>query len=162
MMAVAETVMPTSSQISVGRGCQPSSAISVAISLPQSMPRNSEAKDRPPLNPVPIERMTARAFSTSTPASSHQNASWAKRFCKAERPEDSAAGLARASMASPAPPTTGASQAGMIARSRVSTRVQQRMTVIAMATVAKVIIRIMTTAEGPRDNAGTSKCRADG
>lgn len=52
--------------------------------------------------------------------------------------------------------------AGMTARSRVSTRVQQRITVIAMATVAKVIIRIMTTAEGPRDNAGTAKCRADG
>lgn len=50
----------------------------------------------------------------------------------------------------------------MTARSRVSTRVQQRMTAMAMATVAKVIARITTTPEGPGDNAGTSKCRPEG
>ena len=59
--------MPTSAQITGDTACTVLTAASTpAKHLPSTAPRNSDAKNRPPRNPDPIEMAEAADFSTTS------------------------------------------------------------------------------------------------
>ena len=69
MIATARALMPTSAQTTADTAWAVLTAASVpANSLPTSAPRNSEAKNRPPRKPEPIETAEANDFSTTSRA----------------------------------------------------------------------------------------------
>ena len=69
MIATASPLMPTSAQTTGETACAVLTMASApANALPTSAPRNSEAKNRPPRKPEPIEIAEAIDFSTTSSA----------------------------------------------------------------------------------------------
>ena len=69
MIATASPLIPTRAQTTGETACAVLTAASVpANSLPTKAPRNSDAKNRPPRKPEPMEIAEATDFSTSNRA----------------------------------------------------------------------------------------------
>ena len=67
MIATASPLIPTSAHTTGETACAVLTMASApANALPTSAPRNSEAKNRPPRNPEPIEIAEAIDFSTTS------------------------------------------------------------------------------------------------
>ena len=129
MIAVAIELMPTTAIAVAGTTCaMPTRSSAVPRNLPIRVPRNREAKNRPPRKPEAIEVAVAQAFISTSSPSHHTGNGVSITIPIAPWPDDRTIGVESASTPMAVPPMAGRSQPGMpLRRSQLSSKVTPRM-----------------------------------